>query len=201
MNKKGIVYNIAFNDADYTTNVHENIGGKSTLVWRCPFYIKWKDMLKRCYSKPHKISWPTYQGCSVSEEWLYFMTFRAWMEKQDWQNKHLDKDILFPGNKVYSAETCVFVDPKVNMFLLDCGAARGEWPIGVYRDKSSNKFIARCRRVQDSSVIWLGSFQTPEEAHEAWLCEKLKQARILANQQTDSRVAEAIIKRYENYEV
>ena len=74
---------------------------------------------------------PTYKGCSVSEEWLRFSNFKRWMEKQDWDGKQLDKDILFEGNKVYSAETCVFVTSVVNSFTSDSGAKRGEWLIGV----------------------------------------------------------------------
>ena len=87
-------------------------------------------MLDRAYSDKYKQRQPTYRDVTVCEEWHSFMRFRAWMVEQDWEGKELDKDILFQGNKVYSPDTCVFVDKAVNLFLTDCAASRGEWPLG-----------------------------------------------------------------------
>lgn len=47
--------------------------------------------------------------------------------------------------------------------------------------------------------IYLGAFKDPDSAHAAWLSYKLEQAKILAAQQTDERVAKALVARYENY--
>lgn len=47
---------------------------------------------------------------------------------------------------------------------------------------------------------FLGYFDDPKLAHEAWLEFKLKQAYILAGKQSDERIAKALIARYENYE-
>ena len=202
MKKKKLVYGVGINDADYVVKVNETIGyengkQKRRLVWLCPFYGRWVNMLARCYSTSYKQINPTYEGCSVCEEWLRFSNFRAWMEKQDWEGKHLDKDLLNPRNKVYSPEACVFVDERVNIFLTECSAARGEYMIGVYWDKSKDKFRAVCRSAGKSKH--LGCFGTEIEAHKAWLAFKLKQAKILAAEQTDPRVAKALIDRYQNY--
>ena len=88
-------------------------------------------MLARCYSAKFQEHCPTYTGCTVAEDWLKFSNFKDWMEKQQWEGKQLDKDILFEGNKVYGPDTCVFVSPMVNTFTIDSGAARGKWLIGV----------------------------------------------------------------------
>lgn len=202
---KNLVFSIGVNDANYPVQKFETAGYKGAgkqikkLIWTCPFYGKWKHMLERCYSKKFHSKRPSYKGCSVFPEWHYFMTFRAWMEKQDWEDKHLDKDLLFPGNKVYSADTCVFIDPKVNGFLTESTASRGEWSIGVYLDKNSGKFKAQCRDVILGKQKHLGLFENPNEAHEVWLAFKLEQAKLLAAEQTDPRVAEALINRYDNY--
>ena len=113
--KDKLVYGVGINDADYRvqekiTVVDEDGKKKQKLVWICPFYEKWKPMLRRCYSAKYQEVRPTYIGCSVSEDWLRFSTFKAWMAAQDWEGMEIDKDILFPNNKIYSPETCVFIN-------------------------------------------------------------------------------------------
>ena len=130
-----LVHGVGINDADYEVTRYEYVivdgRKKQKRIWICPYYQTWKGMLGRCYSTKYQDTRPTYKGCSVSEEWLTFSNFRAWMEKQDWEGMQLDKDLLFEGNKVYSAETCVFITREVNSFTTDCGASRGEWRVGV----------------------------------------------------------------------
>lgn len=196
---------IGINDADYI--IHEyrfeiNEDGKKLRIptWTCPYYTRWTNMLKRCYDPLHRAAFPTYEGCYVCDEWIYFTNFKAWMEQQDWQGNQLDKDILFPGNKVYSPDTCVFVSPKVNSFILEHNAGRGPWPLGVSQEKKTGKFIAQCYPVlRTKANSKIGIFDTPEEAHQAWLTYKTEQAYILASMQSDQRVAKALIDRYENY--
>lgn len=197
-----IVHGVGTNDADYVVQkwsifVDESGKKKQKLLWICPFYCKWRSMLSRCYSTKFQEKYPTYRGCYVCEEWLIFSNFKSWMEKQDWQGKSLDKDILFPENKLYSPSTCIFLDKKVNTFLIERNASRGEYMIGVYWHKQLGKFVARCN--DSNSLKHLGVFSTEIEAHKAWLSFKLEQAKLLAAEQTDPRVAKALIDRYENY--
>lgn len=156
-------------------------------------------MFARCYSVNFQKRRPTYNNSIVSQEWHLFSKFKAWMETQDWQGKELDKDILTIGNKVYGPDTCVFIDRKVNSFILASDSARGIWPIGVYFDKTTSKFSSQCFSVVDGKKKNLGRYNTPEEAHKVWLDFKLKQAYILASEQKDERVAKALIDRYENF--
>ena len=156
-------------------------------------------MLKRCYSKNQQEAHPTYATCTVCEEWLTFSNFKSWMEKQDWEGKYLDKDILVIGNREYSASTCVFVSGLVNTFILECNKARGDWPIGVRLHKKSAVFHARCRNPFTGNSEYLGSFQDPQKAHEKWLSRKLELAHLLAAEQDDERIAKMLIERYTNY--
>ena len=186
-----LIYGVALNDADYKVN--PTINGKQTM---CPYYRVWVNILVRCYSKAEHKRYPNYIGCEICEEWKLFSNFRLWMEKQDWQNKHLDKDILDEGNKIYSPEKCVFVDHYINSFILDSRKIRGNLPIGVSFSRANKKYQAHCKNHKNNKTIALGYFTCPEEAHQAWKTEKAKQARLLAETIDDKRIACALIARY-----
>ena len=198
-----LVYGVGINDADYAVTEYETIevNGKRSykLVWTCPYYRVWDSMLQRCCCSKFQERWPTYKGCSVSEEWLRFSNFRSWMEKQDWEGMQLDKDLLSEGNKVYSKETCTFVTRGVNLFTTDRRNDRGEWLIGVCWDKRVGKFRSRCSNPFTKKQEYLGYFDCELEAHQEWLKRKLELAHLLAAEQTDERVAKALIERYTNY--
>ena len=182
-----LVYGVGVNDADYP--VQPKVNGKGIM---CPFYSTWKSMLKRCYSIKYHEQRPTYKDCQVSNEWLTFMTFKKWMEVQPWEGNQIDKDILYEGNKVYSPNTCVFVSRQTNQFLTDAGSIRGEWPIGVYfhRGRYEAQIGIFGKRTQ------IGVYDYPEEAHQAYRVAKYELAVQLASEQTDPRVAAALIERY-----
>lgn len=198
--KKGLLVGGGINDAEYSVTKHTLVDGKIKRVWTCPFYLKWKSMFIRCYSDKYKEKRPTYEECTVCEEWKTFSKFKAWMEHQEWKGKQLDKDLLNHGNKVYCPEYCVFVSEQVNSFVVESTAIRGVWPIGVYYEKQTNKFRAHCSNSFTKKNEHLGYFTCPNEAHEAWLKRKRELAHELAALQTDPRVAKALIDRY-NVEV
>ena len=203
MKPKKLVYGVGVNDSNYVTQKFETIivegKQKRKRVWICPYYKTWSNMLRRCYSIKTQNNRPTYIGCRVTEEWKTFSNFKVWMMTQDWKGNQLDKDILFEGNKVYNPETCVFVTPMVNTFTTDRGNDRGEFLIGVYCHKPTERFQARCSNPFTKKQEYLGYFTCEQEAHEAWLTRKLELAHELAAIQTDQRVAEALIERYSNY--
>lgn len=94
-------------------------------------YAMWKAMLDRCYSKQNSKRRPTYVGCSVCESWLKFSNFKLWYDSNYSTSFELDKDIIVPGNKVYSPETCRYVPHYLNKLLNDHGNNRGDFPVGV----------------------------------------------------------------------
>lgn len=88
----------------------------------------WRNMLKRCYSTCDKKGYYG-KGVTVCFRWLCFANFledisslenfELWLEGQnDGRTKYnLDKDYKFPGNKVYSKETCMFLTESFNKSL------------------------------------------------------------------------------------
>ncbi|AMR57277.1 hypothetical protein vB_PsyM_KIL4_0027 [Pseudomonas phage vB_PsyM_KIL4] len=194
MKKAKLICGVGINDADYP--VTSRADGK---YWKCPFYSAWKGMIERGYSAYTKDRRPTYKDKYVCNEWLVFSNFKAWMETQDWEGKQLDKDLLVPGNKVYSPETCVFVSPLVNTFLTESTASRGEWPIGVWLHTQCGKFQAKCSNPFTKKSEHLGLFENPHDANKAWLARKLELAFRLAEMQTDAKIARLLIKRYSEY--
>ena len=163
-----LVYGVGINDSVYKVTKHEMLDGKQKTTWRCPFYVTWGSMLERCYSERLHQSRPTYKGCTVCTEWLSFNSFRCWMIEQHHKGMQLDKDFLVEGNKVYSPDTCIFIHTKVNTFITDSCATRGEYLIGCYWDKHANKFKSRCNNPFTKKLQNLGYFSTELAAHEAW---------------------------------
>ena len=102
--------------------------------------------------------------------------------------------MLFVGNKTYSETACVFVPHEINSFLIDCGNARGEYPIGVSFDKQRGKFKAQC--TVNSKPQHLGLFNTPQEAFAVYkpfkenLC---KQLALKWQHEIDSRLFNAMM--------
>ena len=118
------------------------------------------------------------------------------MEQQDWNGKCLDKDIIAPGSKLYSPNTCAFVLPATNSFVIARDACRGDYPIGVNLFKRTGKYHASCKNLFTGKNEHLGYYSTPEEAHESWRKRKHELAQLVAATESDPRVVEALKKRY-----
>jgi hypothetical protein len=177
--KKGIVYGIGINDADY-------------VVSNCLYYRKWKQMMRRCYSPNFHIKNQSYVGCSVCEEWHRFSNFKSWMMQQDWEGKELDKDILFPGNKVYSPDKCVFIDKKVNELF----SKKNKYGVrGVVYCERLKKYIVRGSTVMDSEKKsrHYGCYSTLEEAKKVSDQMRKEYVMSVANEQKDDRVKSSIL--------
>lgn len=189
--KRKKVFGVGINDSESTVSHVTN--GKRYI---CKHYEIWQDMLRRCYSEKCQKRQPTYVGCSVDPEWHIFSNFRSWAETKNTKGMQLDKDIIFPGNKVYSPESCVFVTGALNKFLNNSARKRGKFLIGVSLCKRSNKFRSHCKDPFKSKLEYLGLFESETEAHEAWRSRKQQHAISYANMQADRRVSEALKKMF-----
>lgn len=197
-----LVHGVGINDADYRVTIRQElskVGGKrkQKLIWICPYYRKWSNMLERCYSKIRHNIEPSYIGCVVCEDWKYFSNFKKWVDSQpntDWQNCELDKDLLSPENKIYSPDTCVFTSRKINQFLVYKKRNNGVMLLGV--SPKDGRFQAHCSDTIMGRPVYLGTYDTEIEAHLAWRAKKHEVACRLAELETDPRVQEALRNRY-----
>lgn len=162
----------------------------------CPYYSRWKGVLRRCYGKPRRLP-DTYKGCTVADEWIYFSAFRDWMARQPWQGFQIDKDILRPWEKRYSPETSVFVPNWINTLMIDGAARDCSLPTGVYLNKG--RYLAR---VHDGlgARLYVGLFDDPHTAHVAWAQAKAEIIRSAVDRyrltdRYDERVCTALLEK------
>ena len=105
---KPTVYGIGYKDMPRGWTTENQLNNRIYNIWRHMLLrttIKWQE------------KYPTYQGTTVSEEWLYLSNFvedikildnyDKWVENN--QTYLLDKDVLGNGQKHYSKETCCFL--------------------------------------------------------------------------------------------
>lgn len=204
---RGIVCGIGINDADYVVvkkvEYIDSDGNIKIKKVTCPFYRAWTDMLSRCYrEKYHKI-FPSYKNCSVCDDWIRFTNFKRWMEQQDYIDNVLDKDLMVTGNKIYSPETCLFISPKVNGYLVINHGRNTSGFIGAsYQttSKQRNKWISSCSQLNGKNKT-LGRFSTAFEAHLAWCKFKAEMGKELIMEQTQSAVIQAIQRFINNLEL
>lgn len=140
-------------------------------------YTVWTDMLRRCYSKKQQDRQPTYQGCTVSENFKNFQFFAEWCNNQIGFGRKgwaLDKDILVKGNKVYSETTCCFVPRPLNGLFTLTKKLRGLYPIGVTFSKEWGKYVSHINFKH--KTVFLGYFACPEAAFYAY--KKVKELHI-----------------------
>lgn len=172
--KKGVC-GIGVNDANYT--ITKSVTIKDILYNRCPYYDVWCSMIHRCYGDHKRKSMLRYKDCYVCDEWLYFSNFKSWMEKQDWEGKVLDKDLIILNNKIYSPESSVFVSRKINQFLVMSDKTRGNHPVGVSTSDKKDKLRAYINK--GNKYIHLGYFVDVMDAHQAWQRAKILQCHEL----------------------
>lgn len=193
-----LVAGVGINDANYAVVQYEYYysfienRNKRRMVWRCPFYTAWSNMLVRCHNINLKKRQQNYIDATCCKEWLLFSNFKAWMEQQDWEGKQLDKDIITCGGKHYSPETCTFVTAELNtvLALSDGRHKDNNLPLGVVKilKKDSNvKYRVLIGKIKKSR-----SFDDAFEAHRFWQQHKIKRLTNLLDKNLDYLVYMAI---------
>ena len=87
-------------------------------------YALWYGMLRRCYDKDQqeRSRGKNYADCVVCDRWLNYSNFAKDITLlfgyEDWLSGVgycLDKDVMNPGNKIYSRENCCFIPCAENV--------------------------------------------------------------------------------------
>lgn len=163
-------------------------------------YKDWTNVLIRCYNERVLKKFPTYRGCSMSDDWLHFSKFKEWHDANYIEGYELDKDILVKGNRVYSAETCCYIPTHLNLMLSPHKRQRGDMPIGVtnkYADRDWKCYVAQIR-VNDKQ-LYIGMYPTKEEAFYAYKQKKEQVIKdmatsLFADGKIDKRVYDALMR-------
>jgi len=184
LKRRSIVCGIGKNDAWYMPQ--QRVNGK---VNCCEIYGTWKGMIRRCSDFRTDREAIFYSDCTVCGEWLFFSNFYNWVKTQDWKGKHLDKDILKQGNKIYSPETCIFVDQSINKLIMDNSAVRGDLPQGV--DSTPSGF--RAKLSINGKHTHLGYFDNPKDAAIAYAKRKLEYISSMCTSLDDTRVVSSLL--------
>lgn len=103
--------------------------------------VKWRDMLTRAYSDVELLRRPSTEDVKVCEEWHNFQNFAEWFNGNYINGWELDKDIITPGNFLYSPETCCFIPREINTRF----PKRYSKSSRVYWDRTKEKYQVNYR--------------------------------------------------------
>lgn len=165
------VAGVGINDADYKVFWREE--GKAHT---CLAYGRWRDMLRRCYSKGLLRRRPDYKGNSTDEKWHLFSNFKRWYDNNYVEGWEIDKDLLTVGNKVYSEDTCVFIPKSLNGGLSASRRVEHDLPVGVIYRKKEDKVgnHLRVKVNQGTPYYKERTFKCPLEANEFFRTERAR---------------------------
>lgn len=144
--------------------------GKSDMV-----YTVWANMLERCYSQENSNKHKSYYNISeVCNEWLNFQNFAQWFNENKYEcdgRLHLDKDILYPGNKIYSPYHCILVPQTINEQFKNNTRKKNDidLPYTIYRKGSGYTVTYMGNK--------LGDYETLQEAIKSY--EEARYERVL----------------------
>lgn len=158
----------------------------------------WANMLRRCYDSEHYLKQPTYEGCTVCEEWCNFQNFGEWYTNSYVEGFALDKDILVKGNKVYSPETCCFVPRQINQLFVKADKIRNNFYIGVRKEALTGRYSAIIYKY--NVRVHIGVFNTPEKAFQAYKIAKEAYIKEVA-ELWKGKISDKVYKALQNYQV
>ena len=156
-------------------------------------YEYWRGMLRRCFDEKWKEKHPSYKDVTCCNEWLCFQNFATWFDENYYnfgkERLELDKDILHKGNKIYNPIDCIFAPKTINTLFIQHKNKRNNLPIGVCLTKQSTKFQSKCM-VRDynkkrNKKVYLGLYNTPEEAFEVYKQFKEQYIKQIADEYKD----------------
>lgn len=180
------VFNFGINDSIEPVQTKGWVNGVYKVNWRCPFYTKWTNMLKRCYGANSD-----YENCTVSEEWRSFSNFKEWMKSKPWCGKHLDKDLF--GENIYSPDTCVFISNEMNSFMKSSVNKFG-LPRGVSRSSSGSLYA---HISIEGKNHYLGIYENVVDAKQAYTLAKVNRAKVIFKEEPPY-ILDALIRKLES---
>lgn len=160
-------------------------------------YSRWRAMMNRCYNPKFWEALPNYEGCTVCDEWLYFQTYAEWFHTTcpgEPSMYDIDKDLIYPYNKIYSPETCEFLPHSINVLIKNNSENNKYGCIGVTWDTQKKKFRVR---LKSQGKQFNGGYYTDlKNAQEAYIKlkkEKIREMALQYQNQLNPRAFEALM--------
>jgi len=144
-------------------------------------YVVWRLILRRCYDKENQKVHKTYKGCTVAREWHNFQNFAEWYKKEYYnigEPLNVDKDFKNKGNTVYSPENCLLMPSRLNKIARHIKSEGYSHPIGVREE--NNRFLSSVQQMDKR--IYVGTYDTPEQAFQAYKQAKEAYIQQVANE-------------------
>lgn len=142
-------------------------------------YLSWMHMLERCYDSEQKDKYPAYYNkCTVSMVWHDFQNYANWYDENKYnigdEVLHLDKDIKYPKNTIYSPYSCILVPQRINE-LFTCKPKGNGLPVGISISQSG-KYVA------SYNGKYLGTYSELDDAYKMYAKSKEAAIRKVANE-------------------
>lgn len=116
-------------------------------------YNTWVAMHRR--AENYSGTKPTYKDVSISKEWWNYQNFAKWYNNNRYDvpndKLRLDKDILVPGNKLYSEQTCCLIPDRINQIFKQYQPKADGLPTGVTREY--NRYRIRISYYDEFGII------------------------------------------------
>ena len=143
-------------------------------------YHIWSGILERCYSANRSVNHQTYLNCRVCNEWHNFQIFAHWYVTHPDYGKgyDIDKDVMVPGNTLYSPSTCCMLPSVINKALVGRHDTR-ELPTGVYYNTNKTRYVVKLRK--NNEMIHGGTYDDPILAGQIYHALKSEYLSELAN--------------------
>lgn len=173
------VRGIGINDTELSgpaCTKRDNLGKKSNYL----DYQIWYGMLVRATDEEYKAVTPAYSQASVSEDWLIRSNFKKWYMAHsvffdlEGLRLELDKDLLVPGNKMYSADTCALIPQYLNVAFNSGVDSATNLPMWVSYRKRNKDMLNDLKKPYRASLtrgngefVHVGYFSEVKDAHQA----------------------------------
>lgn len=136
-------------------------------------YDVWMNMLVRTTTK-YQNKYNTYKGVKICDDWKILSKFKQWFDINYIDGYELDKDLYLPNNKIYNSKACLFIPHYINMLIIHSNKNNKGYSI-----KPSGRYQSRGN--VDSKSIYLGVYDTAEEAHQVYINFKAKRYMTIAD--------------------
>lgn len=177
-------------EGEYTARVNKKMS-------KC--YNNWFAMFNRCYN-PLNNRCRSYENVTVNDEWHNYQVFAKWFydnyDPLTMQGWHLDKDLLIPGNREYSSKACCFIPNEVNVIFKTNNQSLTNLPRGA--QPKDGKFQSSIQKF--GQQIYLGFFETPEEAHQVYM-EAKKEYLIEVSEKWRGVLSDKVCDAIKNYDI